>query len=71
MTEELEPLPLLSEPRAPGRASSVQSPRAQGRSCGETGGGSLLGLVVSWASLGQSSRKAQVVTQSRRPVLGL
>lgn len=51
MTEELESLAPLPEPRAPGRASSVQSPRAQGRSCGETGRGSLLGLVVSWASL--------------------
>lgn len=55
---ELEPAPswaLLPEPRTPGRASSVPSPRAQDRSCGETGrahhrcwGQAVVGTLGDW-----------------------
>lgn len=50
---ELEPAPSLAWPpeaRAPGRASRVPRPRAQGRSCGETSRGSSpgRGQAVGW-----------------------
>lgn len=62
---ELEPVPSPAWPpeaRAPGRASRVPRPRAQGRSCGETSRGSSPGLGAKpWAGWATGSLVASWV----------